>query len=106
MSTFSTIGKGLNLVNCALKDPLFDVLWDNDLEDRELKMAIPGYGKEDVKITLKGRDLTVQVKDVLTETFKVPRGTKKEHLSISVKNGMLTIKLNPPEEEEISIEIT
>ena len=70
------------------------------------KLAIPGFGKEDVRLTKKGDKLLIYVKDKLVKSLFLTKSVDKENIKTTIKNGILEIdfsKAFETEEEEISI---
>ena len=70
----------------------------------ELKLALPGINKEDLKIEAEGRLLKIEAQSKeeglewsFSKSFWLPHGTENDRLSASLENGIL--KMNLPKSE-------
>ena len=72
---------------------------------KSIELAIPGYGKEDVKIEVKEKVLYIYLKDELFR--RLPIGAKIDPSSIkaTVKHGLLTLSFEKKEEKPITLNI-
>lgn len=83
-----------------LKDPL----QGTNKKPIDFKIPIPGYGKEDVHIAVLNNTIKIEIKGQpnLTRRITLYRTVDPKNIKASVKNGMLYIKENLPNEPETS----
>lgn len=98
----------------------------NVMEDKDayrIEMAIPGFSKEDVKISIEKNLLTIssekteEKKDVnytrrefaryeFRRSFRLPETIDQEQIQAEFRNGILTLTLPKKEEVKLTREIT
>lgn len=95
-----------------------------DIFDREEKIIIeaevPGVEKEDIRVDVKGKHLTLGGERIENEetqngqcyrkerkvgkferTFSLPFEVSEEQVAASYKNGLLTLEISKPEEQQV-----
>tara|TARA_Y100000361_G_C11009436_1_gene263560 strand:- start:84 stop:434 length:351 start_codon:yes stop_codon:yes gene_type:complete len=86
----------------------------NEEEITNLELALPGFSKKDLNISVEGRTLTISAEveeDKQTRYFKsfkksylLPTNADTENISASMVNGLLTIDFgNKSEKKDITI---
>jgi len=99
----------LEFLDAPLMSPVVDdhISLKGEEYNTEYKLAVPGYSKEDIRITKKGDKLLIYIKDKIVKSLFLTKSIDKENIKTSVKNGVLTLdfsKAFDDNEEEIQIE--
>jgi HSP20 family protein len=75
-------------------EPLVDVIEDND--EIIVVAELPGVEKDEIKVRIKGTNLTIHVENPARPYHKVislPSKVKKEDASSAIRNGILEVRL-------------
>jgi HSP20 family molecular chaperone IbpA len=99
---------GIDLMN----EPIFSSFVDEKIsvnsedESATISLAVPGYDKKDLKLTIQKNKLFIYLKSELFKTYFLTKSVDKESIDATLKNGLLKITFDrqeAPDEEEINI---
>jgi HSP20 family protein len=82
------------LTNKVFDQLLVDVIEEND--EIIVVAEVPGIEKEEIKVHIKGRNLTIRVENPqrpYRKTVELPTKVKKDHAKSSIRNGILEVRL-------------
>jgi len=99
---FNFIRVGMDI----LHDPLISPIVDEMIGHATVKkIPIPGFTKEDVKVTHSRGKLSVKVEDRFLAAYNIPSDVDPSKIEVTAKNGLLTIDFTNAfgHEEEIKI---
>lgn len=68
-----------------------------------IKVPIPGYNRDAVKVTQKGGKLVVNLNDNHFATYNIPAGTNTDKIKIVVVDGVLSIDFAGAQNTETEI---
>lgn len=75
-------------------EPLVDVIEEND--EIIVVAELPGVEKEEIKVHIKGKNLTIRVENPqrpYRKTVELPTKVKKDQAKSSIRNGILEVRL-------------
>ncbi|MFW9908299.1 MAG: archaeal heat shock protein Hsp20 [Candidatus Thorarchaeota archaeon] len=75
-------------------EPLVDVIEEGD--EIIVVAEMPGVDKDDIKVRVKGRTLTIDVDDPdrpYRKTLELPSNVQKENAKSAIRNGVLEVRL-------------
>jgi len=99
---FNFLRMGMNVIN----DPMLSPLIDEAIGSSTIKqIPIPGFSKEDVKVTHDRGKLTVKVNDKFLASYHVPSDIDPSKIEVTAENGLLTIDFENAFGKETEIEI-
>lgn len=108
----SLLRMGMDLLDEPFLSPIVDdsiAIKAGDL-NTTIKLAVPGYSKEDVRVTKKENKLLIYLKsdgeEKLAKSYFLTKSIDADSIDVSVKDGILVIafdKALEAEEEEITI---
>jgi HSP20 family molecular chaperone IbpA len=82
----------------------YNNLWNVEDGNYNMRLNVPGYGKEDVTAKVVGEVLTVKIAETKSFSYRLPKLYDLASAKISVDKGVLTISV-PPRTEDVSNEI-
>lgn len=73
----------------------------------KIELELPGYAKNEVSVSFSGKQLKISAQNAkrsFKKTVKLPWVIEK--VAASLENGILTLQLNPKQDEEVSVKVT
>lgn len=81
-----------------------DDSWESTEDGYNLRIEIPGYGKEDVKMKVKEGILSIEVAESRSYSYSISEKYDVQSITASAKNGILNVHI-PLKEEQKPAEI-
>jgi HSP20 family molecular chaperone IbpA len=83
--------------------------WKSNEDDYSMEVVTPGATREDFKIELRGRTVTISFEGnnytyEFRYSFNVEKEFTKKDLSLKLESGVLTVRVKKPKAEKIEIE--
>lgn len=82
--------------------------WQQDEDAYKIAINIPGYGKEDVEISVKEDIITINVADKNSYQYRLPKEYDLAETTAVADKGVLTVSVplkSEPESSEIKIKV-